>query len=182
MAPILVKKGVPATFFINSGFVDNKALFYRHCESLEIEFGHDFSQQQILDFLNNEKPYLTTEQIQMLSNQGFTIGAHSIDHLYYCEIPVGEQLHQTRESLEFVSSIVNHKWRLFAFPFTDFNVSKTFFKQIEPWVDLSFGTAGLKDDKIPFHLQRIACEKDRLISVETILKRSYLKYIAKYFF
>lgn len=33
-APILLKKGVPATFFINSGFVDNKALFHRYKASL----------------------------------------------------------------------------------------------------------------------------------------------------
>ena len=34
VAPILLKKGVPATFFINSGFVDNKNLFHRYKASL----------------------------------------------------------------------------------------------------------------------------------------------------
>jgi len=34
IAPILLKKGIPATFFINSGFVDNKALFHRYKASL----------------------------------------------------------------------------------------------------------------------------------------------------
>ena len=34
IAPILMKKGIPATFFINSGFVDNKALFHRYKASL----------------------------------------------------------------------------------------------------------------------------------------------------
>lgn len=34
IAPILLRKGIPATFFINSGFVDNKALFHRYKASL----------------------------------------------------------------------------------------------------------------------------------------------------
>lgn len=34
VAPILLKKGVPATFFVNSGFIDNKELFHRYKASL----------------------------------------------------------------------------------------------------------------------------------------------------
>lgn len=29
IAPILIEKGIPATFFLNTGFIDNKAYFYR---------------------------------------------------------------------------------------------------------------------------------------------------------
>lgn len=36
--PILERKGIPATFFINSAFVDNKALMFRYKTSLLIEF------------------------------------------------------------------------------------------------------------------------------------------------
>lgn len=34
IGPILLRKGIPATFFINSGFVDNKELFHRYKASL----------------------------------------------------------------------------------------------------------------------------------------------------
>ena len=34
VAPLLLRKGIPATFFINSGFVDNKELFHRYKASL----------------------------------------------------------------------------------------------------------------------------------------------------
>lgn len=34
IAPLLFRKGVPATFFINSGFIDNKNLFHRYKASL----------------------------------------------------------------------------------------------------------------------------------------------------
>jgi len=34
IAPLLLKKGIPATFYVNSGFADNKALFHRYKASL----------------------------------------------------------------------------------------------------------------------------------------------------
>ena len=34
IAPVLLKKGIPATFFLNSAFVDNKALFHKYKASL----------------------------------------------------------------------------------------------------------------------------------------------------
>jgi peptidoglycan/xylan/chitin deacetylase (PgdA/CDA1 family) len=37
VAPILLKKGIPAICFVNSGFADNKALFYRYKQSLLYE-------------------------------------------------------------------------------------------------------------------------------------------------
>jgi len=38
VAPILLEKGVPATFFINSGFIDNKQLAYENKASILIEY------------------------------------------------------------------------------------------------------------------------------------------------
>jgi peptidoglycan/xylan/chitin deacetylase (PgdA/CDA1 family) len=187
VAPILFQKGVSATFFVNSGFVDNKALFYRHQESLEMECfrgkrdncDNFLLPQQVDEFLKNEKPYMTTAQIQELSRRGFTIGAHSVDHPYYDQISWDEQLRQTRESLDFVSSIVNQKLRLFAFPFTDFKVSKDFFEAIKPDIDLSFGTAGLKKDGTSFNLQRIAAEHKRYSPLKFILRKEYLKNLVR---
>ncbi|MFN0048920.1 MAG: polysaccharide deacetylase family protein [Cytophagales bacterium] len=37
IAPVLERKGVPATFFLNSAFIDNKDLFFRYKVSLIIE-------------------------------------------------------------------------------------------------------------------------------------------------
>ncbi len=37
VAPILLKKGIPATFFINSAFVDNQELFHRYKASLILD-------------------------------------------------------------------------------------------------------------------------------------------------
>lgn len=37
IAPILLKKGIPASFFINTAFVDNKALFHKYKASLILD-------------------------------------------------------------------------------------------------------------------------------------------------
>ena len=37
IAPILLDKGIPATFFISSGFLDNRELCYQHKASLLVE-------------------------------------------------------------------------------------------------------------------------------------------------
>ena len=37
IAPILIRKGIPAVCFLNTAFIDNKALFYRYKESILIE-------------------------------------------------------------------------------------------------------------------------------------------------
>lgn len=37
VAPILEKRGIPATIFLNTGFIDNKALFYRYKVSLLVD-------------------------------------------------------------------------------------------------------------------------------------------------
>lgn len=44
IAPILKRKGIPATFFLNSAFVDNRALMFRYKASLLIERGQAYWQ------------------------------------------------------------------------------------------------------------------------------------------
>ncbi len=51
IAPILLKKGIPATFFVNPAFVDNKALFHKYKASLifrEIQKTSDASVNKLL--------------------------------------------------------------------------------------------------------------------------------------
>ncbi len=206
IAPILLTKGIPATFFVNSAFVDNKALFYRYRASLILDHFTQFnkltpdfkykilsvsyrekkklnefmSQEEVDSFLKEEKPYLTMEQIRDLSKQGFSIGSHSIDHPFYGNETLEEQLRQTIESLGFVSNNFDQSARLFAFPFTDYNVSSNFFEAIKEYVDLTFGTAGIKQDSILFNLQRIAAESSKPgVSLESIIKKGKRKFYIK---
>lgn len=113
-------------------------------------------------FLLNEKPYMSLEQIQELHKEGVTIGAHSMDHPLYSRLTLEDQLRQTSESIAWVQENFREKWRLFAFPFTDHGVGREFFERVHdkhnPMADLTFGTAGLKRDITPRHLQRVPVE------------------------
>ncbi len=205
IAPILKRKGIPATIFLNTDFVDNKDLFFRYKASLLVDHiskqipskqqleklllrladydfpKHDLSStllnisyqnRAILDevaeilavdfakFLKEQKPYLTSHQIQKLQKDGFTFGGHSMDHPLYAHISETEQIQQTTKSIDFVQQKYNINYRTFAFPFTDDGVGASFFKQVESdqILDVSFGCAGMKEQSFPFHFQRIPIE------------------------
>lgn len=220
IAPILFRKGIPATFFVNSGFVDNRGLFYRFKVSLILEhianheisnneldairdlmpegvptlkdaesvknllknltYGHQFIINQVADvfeidfgqFLRKQKPYMSKSQIVKLLDDGFTVGAHSIDHPLYQKLDLVEQLEQTKESLRYVQEVLKVPYKVFAFPFTDDGVNTEFFDEIyskeKPMVDLTFGTAGLKTDSHPKHLQRIAMDGTELTALQSV--------------
>jgi peptidoglycan/xylan/chitin deacetylase (PgdA/CDA1 family) len=227
IAPMLASMGIPAVFFVNSAFIDNRALFYRFKVSLLIErLKHIKSPEGIyeiisgrnqdtitserqlqryllnltyhddskindlaelfqLDFsayLKIRKPYMTSGHVSELIGQGFDVGAHSIDHPLYASIPLEEQLRQTRESLDWLRRNFKVNTACFSFPFTDYGVSPEFFEEIfsdhpgNP--DLTFGTAGFKDDIYSRHLQRISVKNDSL-GIKGLLRSEYILYRLK---
>ncbi len=224
VAPILKEKGIPAIIFLNSDFIDNKALFYRYKVSLLINYLKDnpqliklllvffadnniqnsnifdlllsinFKNRELLDkaskicdfsfeeFLINNKPYLTSTQIIELAKQGFLFGAHSINHPKYSEINLDEQIRQTQESVNFIKTKFNQPYKLFAFPYTDFGVSKElfnkFFNNETAMLDFSFAGAGLKNDEFCRNIQRIPMEGIKA-SGKKIIKTEYLYYLLK---
>jgi len=218
-APILKEKGVPAAFFINSGFVDNSALFHKYKSSIIIEnlkpkqlnevkkllikhniqnkniknalLSISYDKKAILDeiaelleinfdeYLKKEQPYMSSTQISELIDQGFTIGAHSIDHPEYYKISPEEQINQTKTSVTSIQKRYGLKNVPFAFPFTDDGVNKSLIFDIQKFTsDILFGTAGLKNDEFPRLLHRIPMEPfDR--KGKTIIKYQYLYFLLK---
>lgn len=198
IAPILLKKGIPATFFVNTGFVDNKKLFHKYKASLILRKlkempvlnvekflkEQDLQGKQILkatilqegildeaatllginfdDFLAEQKPYLTTEQILNLKNLGFSIGVHSFNHPEFWKITEEKQLEEVKKSMDWLVEKINPEIKAFSFPFTDSGVSVKVLKSLksENICDVTFGTAGMKYDELEFHLQRYPVEKD----------------------
>lgn len=208
VAPVLKQKGIPAIFFINSDFIDNRKLFFRYKVSVLInQLKLDSEEQRKLlhfnyadtdqidlfaekngiefnAFLNNQKPYLSTEQIKLMRADGFVFGGHSIDHPQYNQINLEEQIRQTTESINFVKSITGQEENYFAFPFTDEGVGQDYFNSLNQnhGLDLrsTFGTAGLRKP-MGKHIQRIPMEVNEL-SAKQILNNEYRWYLIKKMF
>ncbi len=225
IAPMLYERGIPAAFFVNTDFIDNRDLFFRYKISLILErlestgyppsvteilqsrfhlesksrrhirkfiYGTGYLKREILDeiaalldldfstFLRVKKPYMTCDQIRELAGQGFYIGAHSRDHPEFRDLEPGQQWEQFLESLAYVKKEFRQHEGLFAFPFGDEGVGPGLFEDIRKSGEVlaTFGTAGLKNDPLSFHHQRISMELHALPASAT-LKGEYAWYMAK---
>jgi peptidoglycan/xylan/chitin deacetylase (PgdA/CDA1 family) len=200
IAPLLREKGIPATFFLNTAFLDNRELCYQHeasllwnlfeaepdsfrpvQELLDAHFGRKtapndvlkvrFAERHILKtisaaanldtaaYLKRRQPYLTSEQVRALLAQGFSIGSHSVNHPLYREIPLAEQLWQTKESITDLRDRFQLSYSVFAFPHSARGVTDDFFRCAQAFLDLTFGTAGMTKHFWPTHLERFSFEK-----------------------
>ena len=129
-------------------------------------------------YLEDNRPYLTCGQLNELLKQGFTLGGHSIDHPDFTELTLTDQLHQAKESVDFVCRTFRVKYKAFAFPYWDGGISKEFFEEFSPFADATFGTQGLLNDSIGNNFQRIGIEKydhpaQRIIEANYIRKILY---------
>ncbi|MFT4759895.1 MAG: peptidoglycan/xylan/chitin deacetylase (PgdA/CDA1 family), partial [Saprospiraceae bacterium] len=164
----IAPKGLLHINFLNKNKLDEIA------QILNIDFD---------DFLKEKQPYLETNKIQSLASQGFTFGGHSLNHPLFSEIPLSEKVRQATESTIFAKRITAQKTGAFAFPFTDFGVENTFFNKIfrEKNIDISFGTAGLKQQRYAQHWQRFPMEEGEGTAQE-LVKTEYLYYMVKRLF
>lgn len=146
-------------YFMTTVFDTLKMVDYKKrmiLDTVAQQIGYDFE-----EYARCKKPYLTTGQVSNLLKMGFTIGGHSIDHPYYSDLSLSEQLHQTISSVQYLRDRHSLNYGVFAFPHSDNGVSKEFFNQIfsSGIVDITFGTAGMTNGCMPQHLQRFSAEK-----------------------
>jgi peptidoglycan/xylan/chitin deacetylase (PgdA/CDA1 family) len=128
-------------------------------DSLAAFFGLDFAA-----YAQQQKPYLTNEQISSLLSRGFSIGGHSVSHPRYSDLSLTDQLQQTKGCMELLAAQFSLKHRVFAFPHTDRGVHREFFDILfqEKVVEATFGTTGPYCDSILFSFQRDSFEKPNL--------------------
>jgi peptidoglycan/xylan/chitin deacetylase (PgdA/CDA1 family) len=94
------------------------------------------------DYLKTERPYMTHDDVHRLLSQGFSVGAHSIDHPRFGVLSMGEQYRQIFESMATVEKWFHPRQRTFAFPFSADGVQPGFFERIdrEGAIETFFGT------------------------------------------
>lgn len=217
IAPILQRRGIPATFFLCPSWLDNAGLYRGHkaallmnardvgdidsadraCQAvlerhgrpfdgfhsslialdrredevvldeLAVEMGVDFA-----EYVRSERPYLTSDQVRALISQGFSIGAHSVDHPHYLKTDRAERMRQTKGSVRWLASRFDMPIRSFAFPYNDDGVSPDEIAALHDseLVEVSFGTSPLKTPVHPGHVQRIGMDDPLLSCKETLCR------------
>ena len=156
----------------------------------------NYADQQLLDgiatvlginfnhYLAHNQPYMTLSQIKKLQEDGFLIGAHGMDHREFYLSSEDDIMTQISSSMEFLIQEINPPIKWFAFPFTDFKVPDSVFEKARSanlW-DLSFGTAGIKDETIQNHLQRIPMESGKISEGKKVVRTEFLWYFLKTIF
>jgi hypothetical protein len=111
---------------------------------------------------------------------GFSIGAHSEHHPEFYLLSEDEQLREACQSIYQLEEWFAIPHRIFAFPFTDHGISRSFFEKLHEQCrpELTFGCAGLKRDLIQNHIQRISLD-DTALSAKNRLKAEFLYYCFK---
>jgi peptidoglycan/xylan/chitin deacetylase (PgdA/CDA1 family) len=194
IAPILKRKGIPATFFVSPDFIDNKALFHRfkrailqsrgilpaNTKSFYLHEVHELDQLALEHHIrfSDFQPYLNKAELQALHIDGFTIGAHSLNHPEMWLLSEDEQYRQIAESMQWVTGRFEQNIRVFSFPFTDDGLKASLFHRLKAnnVLDYTFGTAGLKFDEFPFHLQRIPVEQHRHWDLKKVMHFEYFYF------
>lgn len=194
IAPILKQKGVPASFFVSPDFIDNRAIFHRFKRSILqsrgilpsdsksyfLDEAHELDQLALEHKVSfsDYRPYLSSTELQTLYTDGFTIGAHSLNHPEMWLLSEDEQYAQIAESMQWVCDRFPQSLRIFSFPFTDHGLRASLFQRLKTnnVLDYTFGTAGLKFDEIPFHYQRIPVEKHRQWSIKKTMHFEYFYF------
>ena len=132
------------------------------------------------DFLLANTPYMSSSQIKELKKNGFTFGAHSVDHPEYYLLSENDQIQQTVDSMQYLIDNFKIDYKVFAFPFTDIGVNKSFYRKInnEHGFTLTFGVSGVKKDTILSNLHRIPMDVSRM-NAKDYIRSELLHYNLK---
>lgn len=201
IAPMLKEKGFSAVFFVTTGFIDNRELFYRMkaslllshftstppMEALADEWSRDagyraaaaavirettYENRHRLDdmaaalgisfekYLRQERPFMSTEEVNRLAREGFLIGGHGVDHARFGELPLNERVEQISVSMAEVVHKFNPFFRAFAFPFNAADLGRKFFEFVNEndLMDISFGMDGLMRGQAVNHFNRFSMD------------------------
>jgi peptidoglycan/xylan/chitin deacetylase (PgdA/CDA1 family) len=128
------------------------------------------------NYLQQVKPYLTTEQIRQLHADGFTIGAHSCSHRRLQDLSRADAEHEIVESCRIVRDITGQHSVPFAFPYFGGGLDRAWLaglREQHECIGLFFDTNGVCEDA-PFVVQRVFGERfTRDRSLDAILRRAW---------
>ena len=140
----------------------------------------------IQDYLKENKPYITKDQIQEMMDDGFYFGSHSFTHPPFDQLSFDDQKNEIFSSIEWLKSNFGIKYALFAFPFTVKGIRIKLIREIfnyDPNI-IIFGNSGIKKDVDHRIIHRISLENpaknaDKVV-ISEILYKYYNQLIGKF--
>jgi hypothetical protein len=112
-------------------------------------------------FLIENKPYLTTDQIQQMHAEGFTIGAHTLSHRKLVDLSSDEIESEISSSTKIIADMTGQEIVPFSFPHSAWGLERDHLAQIRlrhANIGVLFDTKGLHQD-VDFIHNRIWSER-----------------------
>jgi peptidoglycan/xylan/chitin deacetylase (PgdA/CDA1 family) len=106
-APLLRRLGIPATFFVSTGYVDSDQPFPWRASRLQP--GDDMAAP------------LRREHLQELTKLGFELGSHTVSHPRLTTLSIQQALEELTNSKRFLEELTAATCRFFAYPFGSLN-------------------------------------------------------------
>lgn len=132
-------------------------------------------------FLRHQKPYMTTQQVRQLADDGFTIGAHTLNHpRLNCLGNEQEIERQIVQSCRTIRDITGCDCVPFALPFDGIDVDRELIARIRSdhsYIGKVFDIGGIRTDQ-PFIQNRVVADhafdtKNGRSNLPTLLLKSY---------
>jgi peptidoglycan/xylan/chitin deacetylase (PgdA/CDA1 family) len=98
-APILLKYGVPATFFITTGYIGSQKVF-------------DWDQDSDVSY-----PLMSWQEVRDLAGMGFDIGSHTVNHVNLGKTSIALARQELRDSKNQIESEIGKPVTSFSYPF-----------------------------------------------------------------
>jgi len=154
-----------------------------------VKFSNKEKLENVLLFLNintdnyliENTPYLTKIQIQEMIDNGFYFGGHTMSHPPLYQLDFDEQKIEIISSIEWLKINFGINYTLFAFPFSDRDVSKKVFNSIFEYDKNAriFGNSGLKEDFDSRIIQRFSLENPNKSTEKQIVTENLYKIVNK---
>jgi peptidoglycan/xylan/chitin deacetylase (PgdA/CDA1 family) len=132
-------------------------------------------------YVDEVRPYLSTQQILQLRSDGFTIGAHGRSHRRLQFLNIAEAEQEIVESCRIIHTLTGQASVPFAFPYFGEGLDRRWLanlRQKHPFIGLFFDTQGLRRDS-PGVVQRVFGERiEESGSIDRLLRRAWLRRLA----
>ncbi len=137
-------------------------------------------------YLAEKQPYLTTQQVLQLHQEGFHIGSHSRRHEHFPELSPAEIMNNISISCQSISNLTGQSQTPFAFPFSADGIQRELLKQIREEhsaVGLMFDGHGVEKQS-DFLFSRMCGDSPKgsrpgISNLEVRIRNAYLEEISR---